>query len=65
MGVPGEILGYFKAKERFGNPLISMKRLFEPTIHLCESGIVVSRSLGRALGRSSLFDIIRNDTGLR
>ena len=65
MGVPGEILGYFKAKEWFGNPLISMKRLFEPTIRLCESGITVSRSLGRALGRPSLFDIIRNDTGLR
>ena len=49
MGVPGQILGHFKAKERFGNPAIPMKRLFEPTIKLCEEGIRVSRTLALAI----------------
>ena len=63
IGVPGEILGYFKAKERFGNPMMPMKRLFEPTIRLCTNGITVSRSMSRALTRAE--DIIKNDTALR
>ena len=49
MGVPGQILGHFKAKERFGNPAIPMKRLFGPTIKLCEEGIRVSRTLALAI----------------
>ena len=63
IGIPGEILGYFKAKERFGNPSISMKRLFEPTIKLCEEGIIVSRSLGKAVGYSEKW--IRKDGAMR
>lgn len=63
MGVPGEVLGYFKAKEKFGNPLITMKRLMEPAIRLCKNGITVSRSLRRALKKSETM--IRNDSTLR
>jgi gamma-glutamyltranspeptidase len=61
MGVPGEILGYFKAIERFGNSSISMKRLFEPTIALSENGIKVSRTLRRAITRNSTEYIIRKN----
>ena len=60
IGVPGEILGYFKAKEMFGNPMISMKRLMEPTIQLCTNGIKVSRSLSKAISLSQ--DMIKNNT---
>ena len=48
MAIPGEVLGYFEAKKRFGNPEIPMKDLIEPTIRLCEEGIPVTRSLVRA-----------------
>ena len=62
IAVPGEIQGYFKAKERFGNRSISMKRLFQPTITLCEEGIKVSRSLAIAIKASE--DLIRKDSGM-
>ena len=63
IGVPGEILGYFKAKEKFGNASIPMERLFEPTIKLCEEGIPVSRSLSKAIAKSEEW--IRKDNGMR
>ena len=63
IGVPGEILGYFKAKERFGNSKIPMERLFEPTIKLCEEGFRVSRSLSKAIAKSE--ELIRKDNGMR
>ena len=59
------MLGYFKAKERFGNPLMSMKRLLEPTIRLCENGIKVSRTLRRAITRNSTSIMIRESDALR
>ena len=59
------MLGYFKAKERFGNPSISMKRLLEPTIKLCENGIRVSRTLRRAITRNSTTKIIMESDALR
>ena len=63
MGVPGQILGHFKAKERFGNPAIPMKRLFEPTIKLCEEGIRVSRTLALAIKIAESW--VRKDEELR
>ena len=63
MGVPGEILGYFKAKERFGSSSISMKRLFEPTIKLCKKGIRISRSLYTAIVDKK--DLIKSDPTFR
>ena len=59
------MLGYFKAKERFGNPVMTMKRLLEPTIRLCENGIRVSRTLRRAITRNSTSKIIRENDALR
>ena len=65
MGVPGEILGYFEAKEKFGNKNISMKRLLEPTISLCEKGISVTRTLGKAIASSDSQRRFKNDETLR
>ena len=49
IAVPGEILGYFEAKKRFGNPGVSMENIMQPTIALCREGINVTRSLGKAI----------------
>ena len=62
-GVPGELLGYWEAKQRLGNPDIKWADLLEPTIKLCENGITISSALGRALKISESW--IRKDPGLR
>ena len=63
IAIPGEILGYFEARKRFGNPNLSMKRIMKETIELCKRGITVSRSLARALKKTEQ-DVL-NDLGLR
>ena len=63
IAVPGEILGYYEAKKKFGSPDITMEQLFEPTIKLCEDGIKVSRSLSKSIKSSEEW--IRKDKGLR
>ena len=37
-GVPGEVKGYWEAKQRFGNPEITWAELIQPSIDLCEKG---------------------------
>lgn len=49
IAVPGELKGYIEAKNRFGNPQLSLLDLFQPTIDLCENGFKVTRSLERAI----------------
>ena len=49
IAVPGELKGYVEAKNRFGNPQLSLMDLLEPTINLCEQGFKVTRSLERAI----------------
>ena len=41
-GVPGEVAGYWAAKQRLGNPLVSWASLIEPSIKLCNEGIPVN-----------------------
>ena len=53
IAVPGELLGYVEAKERFGNDQLSLMDLLEPTIQLCQNGIKVTRSLEKAMKASS------------
>jgi gamma-glutamyltranspeptidase/glutathione hydrolase/leukotriene-C4 hydrolase len=43
IAIPAELKGYVEAKERFGNPDISLLELFQPTIDLCENGFKVTR----------------------
>ena len=47
--MPGELKGYVEAKERFGNPNLSLMDIMKPTIDLCENGFQVTRSLERAI----------------
>ena len=49
IAVPGELKGYVEAKNRFGNPTLSLLDLLKPTIDLCEQGFKVTRSLERAI----------------
>ena len=41
-GVPGEVKGYWEAKQRFGNPEITWEQLIQPSIDLCDNGRSVS-----------------------
>merc|ERR1719481_442244 len=61
-GVPGELLGYWEAKQRFGNPHIEWKELLHPSIQLCENGITVSPANAKAIRKSETD--IRKDPGL-
>ena len=49
VAIPGELKGYFEAKNRFGNPTISMLELFQPTIDLCNEGFKVTHSLEQGM----------------
>merc|ERR1719391_1713851 len=49
VAVPGEIAGYWAAKQRFGNKSISWMRLVEPTVKMCKEGIRVSWTAGQKL----------------
>jgi len=62
-GVPGEIKGYWEAKQRLGNPEISWSSLIEPAIKMSEEGIEVSSDCARALKRTE--ELIKNDPGMR
>ena len=44
VAIPGEIKGYQKAKEMFGNPLVSWESLIQPSIELARKGIPVTFS---------------------
>ena len=62
-GVPGEVLGYWEAKQKFGNPKISWKELVKPSIDLCLNGITVSSHAARCLKKRK--DHIKRDAGLK
>ena len=49
VAVPGEIKGYQKAKEMFGNPSVSWESLIRPSIDLARNGIPVTFSKAEAL----------------
>jgi len=62
-GVPGELMGYWEAKEKLGNPEISWSDLVQPTIELCKNGVPISSALASAIQRSEKS--IRKDPGLK
>ena len=62
-GVPGEVLGYWEAKQSFGNPDIAWKDLVQPAVDLCMTGITVSPHTARSLEKRK--DFIKKDPGLR
>jgi len=56
VAVPGEIAGYWEAKRRYGNSLISWARIIQPTIDMCRDGIPVSWSLASVLSSKKFTD---------
>ncbi|XP_031825343.1 glutathione hydrolase 1 proenzyme [Nomia melanderi] len=66
IAVPGELLGYWEAHQRYGK--LPWSELFEPTISLCETGSFVNDYLARYLvskeslirAESSLAEILIN-----
>ena len=62
-GVPGEVRGYWEAKQRLGSPRVSWAELVQPAIDLCEGGITVSANMARSL--RTIQDLILADPGMR
>ena len=49
MAVPGEVAGYWAARQRFGNLSITWRRLIQPTIDMARGGITVSSTKAEKL----------------
>ena len=49
VAVPGEVAGYWAARQRFGNLSISWQRIMQPTIDMARTGITVSRTKAEKL----------------
>ncbi|CAG0913347.1 unnamed protein product [Notodromas monacha] len=47
VAVPGEIMGYWEAHQKFGK--LNWTRLFQPAIQMCEEGMVVQKPLADAM----------------
>jgi len=62
-GVPGEVRGYWEAKQRLGNPHVTWAQLIQPAIDFCEGGITVTAHAANALRKSQKMIIA--DPGLR
>ena len=60
--VVGEIMGYWEAKQRYGNPSVTWAELIQPSIDLCFNGITVSAHAANAIKRSRKY--ILQDPGL-
>lgn len=62
VAVPGELKGYSTIYNLYGGG-VSWESLFEPTIKLCEEGMMISKRL--ALNLNNHEDLIKNDLLLR
>ena len=49
VAVPGEVAGYWAARQRFGNLSVSWRRIMQPTIDMARRGITVSRTKAEKL----------------
>jgi len=63
VAVPGEVKGYWEAKERYGNPDISWASLVKPAIDMCRNGVKVSAHLFKALSKKE--NDILDDPGMK
>ena len=63
IATPGELRGYWKAKELYGNSSITWESLLEPAIAMCYDGVKVNFHLSEKLEQAEQ-DIL-NDPGLR
>ncbi|XP_067653668.1 glutathione hydrolase 1 proenzyme-like [Haliotis asinina] len=56
IAVPGELMGYWEAHQRFGK--LRWKNLFEPTIKICREGLNVTEATAFGINRS--IDLLRS-----
>ena len=63
IATPGELRGYWEAKQLYGNDSITWESLLQPTIAMCYSGIEVNWHLAKSLKKTE--DIILQDPGMR
>lgn len=56
VAVPGEVAGYWEARQKYGNKSISWQTLFQPTIDMCRNGIYVSWTHAKVLKDSNFTD---------
>ena len=63
IATPGELRGYWEAKERYGNSSITWESLLKPTIDMCYDGVEVNWHLSEKL--ESTEEFILKDPGLR
>ena len=64
VAVPGELLGYWEAKQKFGNPEVTWASLIEPTIKLCEEGIEVTDYLAKVGKADRSMKKLKGDSAL-
>ena len=64
VAVPGELMGYWEAKQKFGSRKVSWKSLIEPSIKLCEEGIRVSEYFSDFRKSQGIMKKIRADPEL-
>lgn len=60
IAVPGELKGYWELHQKYGK--LPWKRLFEPTIDLCKSGVPITNFVWKAMLEMELF--IQEDPAL-
>lgn len=65
VAVPGELLGYEEAKNRFGNPDVTWASLIEPSIRLCEEGIPITETISHYFNKDYVQDYFNSYEPLR
>ena len=63
IATPGELRGYWEAKQLYGNDSITWKSLLKPTIDMCNNGVEVNWHLAKSLKKTE--DVILKDPGMR
>ena len=61
MAVPGELLGYWEAHQRFGK--LDWRTLFQPAIKLCKEGSIINSYLAEHIKNKEHF--IKKEPTLR
>jgi len=59
VAVPGELKGYWEVYQQFGS--LSWERLINPTLDICENGLVVTEYLANVI-RQEADDILESES---
>ena len=63
--MPGELKGYWEAKQKYGNPNVTWASLIEPSIKMSREGIYTSFSQAKVLKDEGKKAIMYKDPGMR